>query len=408
MQIMEVHFMKSKVSKFGISLVVIFNLLIALLVSILFIILINDYFPKTIKANDFTNYIENRGCSLKKLQDNYKGVDTFLTTNKTCPYLVGYITFNDKDVRNNSFKNFQSDVFNNKNIRITKSFKLDLFKQYYEYSTSGDYYKAVTLNDNTLLYAAAPKKYKTEIINIFKHFKYTQDFDLTVTLLITSLSFIITIFYVICLWGTLKKTRNNPVCSLIPIYNIGCLTKDVFGSTWYVIFAFIVPYVNILFTLILMYNLGRRFNKTKIYSVLLAIIPSIFWPLLAYGDSVYHKPIKNKESKERKENKESFKLESIKETNPIKIKKEKKLITIIKWILTIILLLLSAILLLTYFDEQKILYLLNTIMFLIYGMLSCPEITKYTRKNEKYTHLKPWIITTLIIAHFIIFCIFPA
>ena len=88
------------------------------------------------------------------------------------------------------------------------------------------------------------------------------------------------------MWGTLKKTRNKGWISLIPFYNIGCLSKDVLGSAWWPLLLF-VPIGNVVFMFMLYYNMTKVFNKSDSYCVLMMFVPSVLWPLLAFDNSEY-------------------------------------------------------------------------------------------------------------------------
>ena len=85
----------------------------------------------------------------------------------------------------------------------------------------------------------------------------------------------------------------------------------------------------------------------------------------------------------------------------------KKVNNTIKWILTLIILLLSVIFLVSYFEEKLIGYMVLAIMLLIYALLLCPSITRYTRKYKRYTKFKPLLIILLLILNFILFAILP-
>ena len=103
---------------------------------------------------------------------------------------------------------------------------------------------------------------------------------------------------IISMWGTLRKTRNKGWISLIPFYNIGCLSKDVLGSAWWSLLLF-VPIVNVVFIFTLFYNMAKVFNKNDSYCVLMMLIPSVLWPLLAFDNSEYDSSKLRKETKKK-------------------------------------------------------------------------------------------------------------
>ena len=98
--------------------------------------------------------------------------------------------------------------------------------------------------------------------------------------------YVVLFICIVSMWGTLKKTRNKGWISLIPFYNIGCLSKDVLGSAWYSLLL-LVPIGNVIFMFMLYYNLAKVFNKKSYYCILMMFIPTVLWPLLAFDDSEY-------------------------------------------------------------------------------------------------------------------------
>ena len=111
--------------------------------------------PDKIDKNYFTKYMEEKGCPVINLQEEkeYNGMTDYLITEKeTCPYA----TFNDKEVLRDFFSRGKNDVMqNNTNVTGKTSVSINMFSEYYEYNTSGDYYKAIVYNDNSVLYASA-------------------------------------------------------------------------------------------------------------------------------------------------------------------------------------------------------------------------------------------------------------
>lgn len=149
----------------------------------------------------------------------------------------------------------------------------------------------------------------------------------------------------------------------------------------------------------LYYKLGKVFNKSNLFSILLTLFPIIFLPILAFGDLVYIKSrqevITTDEDTVTNTNKKS-------NTNIIR-----KIINVIKWILMIIFILFAYASLLVYLDEHLISYLITTILFLIYGLMICPKITNYTKQFKTYTKYKVLIVILLIIINLIFISILP-
>lgn len=54
----------------------------------------------------------------------------------------------------------------------------------------------------------------------------------------------------------------------------------------------LLPIGNAIFMLMFFYQMGKAFGKEDTYCVLLMFLPFVLWPLLAFDDSIYHKPQK--------------------------------------------------------------------------------------------------------------------
>lgn len=83
-----------------------------------------------------------------------------------------------------------------------------------------------------------------------------------------------------------KKAGKTEEKALIPIINVFTALEIADISTFLGILLF-VPAVNMIVFIILFYKLGVVFNKNKFYCLVLAILPFIFYPILAQGKSKY-------------------------------------------------------------------------------------------------------------------------
>lgn len=202
-----------KKSKFWLIFINVCNVSLLIFIIINFVLIFNKKLPEEITKNEFVNYMENKGCNLIDVQDeeNYLEVDTYLVTDEnSCPYLVSYTKFFPEYSFDDFFDTIKDDVVNgNSNVYEEKYLKVNLFNKYYEYSTSGDYYKTVTLNQNSILYASANIKYKNEIIDIFKDLNYINDIESNEFSYIVCAVFLVIIINIISLWKIEKKIRNK-------------------------------------------------------------------------------------------------------------------------------------------------------------------------------------------------------
>lgn len=285
--------MKDKNSKGAIWFTIIFNSFILLGIITFFIYtFLTGIFSNKINVNDFLEKTKNNGCILINMNsgdEEYEGTDTYLKSDKnTCNYEIEYITFTDDDTLEDYFDSYSYDVlYENKDTKSTYRTDLSLLDEYYEYKTIGKYYKFLVFNNGDFLYINADKKYENELDTMLGSLESSNQFDnafnfTSFICLITTMSFII------CLFGTFKKTRNKGWIAFIPFYNICTLIKDVFGSYLYSLLL-LIPLGNIVFMYILLYKLGKAFDKSDSYSVLLMLFPTVIWPLLAFDSSKYKK-----------------------------------------------------------------------------------------------------------------------
>ncbi len=75
--------------------------------------------------------------------------------------------------------------------------------------------------------------------------------------------------------------------ALIPIYNLAVLSKCVFGTSYLWLLSF-VPFVNFIYYILLLYNLGKCFDKNGILMVLFGFILVL---VTAYDSSLFNNTI---------------------------------------------------------------------------------------------------------------------
>ena len=83
-----------------------------------------------------------------------------------------------------------------------------------------------------------------------------------------------------------KKASKKPSTAYYPVLNLFTLLEISETSTFLGI-LFFVPVVNVVVLSILFYRLGTAFNTSKIFKIGLAVLPIIFYPLLALGNKQY-------------------------------------------------------------------------------------------------------------------------
>lgn len=95
------------------------------------------------------------------------------------------------------------------------------------------------------------------------------------------------IFFAICLMKIFKKAgRQDTWAAWIPIYNMWVYFEVAGRPGWWALLSLISP-LNIVLGIIGSIDLAKRFGKTAGFGVLMAILPIIGYPMLAFGDAQY-------------------------------------------------------------------------------------------------------------------------
>lgn len=102
--------------------------------------------------------------------------------------------------------------------------------------------------------------------------------------------FAVAILQLVATWKIFKKAGKNGWESIIPIYSNYVLFEIVGMKGWYAFLVF-VPFVGSMIALVLsiMANmkLATVFGKDAAFGIGLILVPVIFYPMLAFGDSKY-------------------------------------------------------------------------------------------------------------------------
>ncbi|MEK7103832.1 MAG: DUF5684 domain-containing protein [Patescibacteria group bacterium] len=94
------------------------------------------------------------------------------------------------------------------------------------------------------------------------------------------------ILMLISMWVIFKKAGKPGWAAIIPIYNSIVMIEIAKKPTWWILLYFI-PFVNIVISVIVLYNLALNFKKGGGFTVGLVFLPFIFYPILAFGKSAY-------------------------------------------------------------------------------------------------------------------------
>jgi hypothetical protein len=94
------------------------------------------------------------------------------------------------------------------------------------------------------------------------------------------------VFFIICHWKIFTKAGQEGWKSLIPLYNAYVQLQITKQPTIWLLYFFI-PFVNIYFGIKHIHGLSRAFGKDVGFTVGIILLPIIFYPILAFGDSKY-------------------------------------------------------------------------------------------------------------------------
>lgn len=97
----------------------------------------------------------------------------------------------------------------------------------------------------------------------------------------------IILLIVISLWKLFVKAGEPGWAAIVPIYNILVMLKIAGKPAWWIILC-LIPFVNIIIFIIVLIAFAAAYGKGVGFAIGMLILPFIFYPMLAFGDSTYH------------------------------------------------------------------------------------------------------------------------
>jgi hypothetical protein len=94
------------------------------------------------------------------------------------------------------------------------------------------------------------------------------------------------VFVLVSMWKVFVKAGHPGWAAIVPIYNLYILCKIAQKPGWWVLLL-IIPFVNIVVSLIVSVAISQNFGKTTLFGVGLWLLGVIFYPVLAFGDAQY-------------------------------------------------------------------------------------------------------------------------
>lgn len=102
-----------------------------------------------------------------------------------------------------------------------------------------------------------------------------------------SLAFAVLI--IVAMWRVYEKAGKPGWASIIPIYNIWVMLEIVGKEGWWII-LFLIPGVNVIVGIIVMWELAKSFGKDAGFAIGLILLAPIFLLILAFSDAEYVGP----------------------------------------------------------------------------------------------------------------------
>jgi len=100
---------------------------------------------------------------------------------------------------------------------------------------------------------------------------------------------VVAIFVIACQWIVFKKAGRPGWAAIVPIYNEWVLLEMGGQPGWWALVAFIpfVGIVAVVFVIMALVEIAKRFGKSPWFALLLILLPIIGWPILAFDKSTY-------------------------------------------------------------------------------------------------------------------------
>lgn len=97
---------------------------------------------------------------------------------------------------------------------------------------------------------------------------------------------IVSVVLIVANWKIFTKAGKPGWAILIPIYNIVVMLQIVKKPMWWIIMLFI-PIVNVVFVILIIYNLCLCFGQPAWHTVPALLVSFIYYPYLAFSKASY-------------------------------------------------------------------------------------------------------------------------
>ena len=97
---------------------------------------------------------------------------------------------------------------------------------------------------------------------------------------------VVAVLEIAAMWKIYEKAGKPGWAAIIPIYNIVVLLQISGKPVWWIILM-LIPIVNIVVAIVVIFGLAKNFGKGGLFAVGLLLLGLIFYPILGFGDAQY-------------------------------------------------------------------------------------------------------------------------
>jgi len=91
---------------------------------------------------------------------------------------------------------------------------------------------------------------------------------------------------IVAQWIIFERAGQAGWKCLVPFYNMYVL-MEISGKPGWWLFLLFIPLVGVVFLLLAMLSLAKKFSRSELFGLGIFILPMIFLPVLAFGGSEY-------------------------------------------------------------------------------------------------------------------------
>jgi uncharacterized protein DUF5684 len=85
------------------------------------------------------------------------------------------------------------------------------------------------------------------------------------------------------MWKTFERAGEPGWAVIVPVYNLYVLMKVAQVSALWMV-AMLIPLINVVGAFAVSVGVAKRFGKSSGFGIGLALLPFVFYPMLAWGD----------------------------------------------------------------------------------------------------------------------------